>query len=198
MRRVGIYKYRALSSGHYIESDLDLKPVKPSEIESIRTWRNAQLEVLRQKRAISKRQQRRYFRNEVFADYSNVYPRQILFSIRESGELIGYAGLVHIDWSNQRAEVSFLLDPRISEGTQRYTGVFKSTLRILKRVAFSDLGLNRIFTETFSGRSSHVDVLVSCGFVEEGRMREHIFHDGTFRDSQIHAILKNGKENFDG
>jgi RimJ/RimL family protein N-acetyltransferase len=181
-----------------MESDLELKPVQPAEIESIRIWRNAQLAVLRQKKAISKAEQKRYFRNQVFADYSQVYPRQILFSIRESGELIGYGGFVHIDWSNQRAEVSFLLDPRISEGSVRYAAVFESTLRILKRVAFSDLGLNRIFTETFSGRSSHIDVLVLCGFIEEGRMREHIFHEGNFRDSQIHSIIKNSQGNNDG
>jgi RimJ/RimL family protein N-acetyltransferase len=197
MIHLGLYRYKTLPSAQYAEADLDLKPVQPSDIEAIRVWRNAQLKVLRQKEAISKPEQKRYFRNQVFADYPKVHPRQILFSIRESGQLIGYGGFVHIDWSNQRAEISFLLDPRISEGTKRYDSIFKLTLRILKRIAFSDLKLNRLFTETFSGRSSHVEVLVSSGFVEEGRLREHIFHDGKFLDSQIHAILRNGLENDD-
>ena len=34
-------------------------------------------------------------------------PNQLLFSFIENNLLIGYGGLVHIDWTNKNAEISF-------------------------------------------------------------------------------------------
>jgi RimJ/RimL family protein N-acetyltransferase len=125
----------------------------------------------------------------VFPEYVKSKPQQILLSIRERGELIGYSGLVHINWPDKRAEVSFLLNNQISEASARYNKIFKSTLSVLKRIAFFELKLNRLFTETYSVRTEHLRTLVSSGFMEEGIMRQHVFFDGEFRDSLIHGFL---------
>lgn len=146
---------------------------------------------------MSVHQQKKYFRREVFPEYSKTHPKQILFSIRESGEFVGYAGLVHVDWVNKRAEVSFLLKPSISEDKLLYEEIFRGTLRIMRKVGFEELGLNRIFTETYSGRLNHLEILPSCGFDEEGRMRGHVLIEGVFRDSYIHGCLANEQRKID-
>jgi RimJ/RimL family protein N-acetyltransferase len=183
------YSYKALSSERYSELHLEFASIQPSEIECIRVWRNSQLGILRQNSEISPKEQKHYFRKEVFSECSKSHPRQILLSIRDSGRLVGYTALVHIDWSNQRAELSFLLDPQIEEGTARFLMIFGASVRLLKRLAFSELGLNRLTTETFAGRHTVVEALESQGFLEEGKLREHVLIEGLFEDSQIHGCL---------
>ena len=42
-------------------------------------------------------------------------PYQILFSFLKNNEFIGYGGLVHINWEEKKAEISFLLNTKINE-----------------------------------------------------------------------------------
>ena len=56
-------------------------------------------------------------------------------------------------------------------------------------VAFTELGLHRIFTETWATRTSHIAILERFGFVLEGRMRDHVVKDGEVVDALIHGLL---------
>jgi hypothetical protein len=86
-----------------------ISAVQPEHIESIRVWRNEQLDVLRQAHPISVDEQTAYFDRVIWHDMDSTTPRQILVAIHLSGEFIGYGGLVHLSWSDQRGEVSFLI-----------------------------------------------------------------------------------------
>ncbi len=108
------------------------------------------------------------------------------------GEFLGYGGLTHIDWEQQRAEVSFLVDPERASDPERYECDLRAFLGFLQDWAFGELGLHRLFTETYAFREHHLSVLESAGFQPEGRMRDHVADPDSptgFADSLLHGLL---------
>lgn len=169
--------------------DLTIRAVAPSDIEAIRQWRNAQMAVLRQSSEIGPEAQRAYFDTHVWPQKLSAHPRQILFAIERDERLIGYGGLVHIDWEAARAEVSFLLDETLEAQPALRAEVFTGFLQLMQSVAFDDLRINRLFTETYNTRARHIETLESTGFSLEGTLREHVIIDGRRVDSLIHSII---------
>jgi ribosomal-protein-alanine N-acetyltransferase len=55
--------------------------------------------------------------------------------------------------------------------------------------AFTRLGLHRIFAATGPDNAASRAVLERLGFRYEGRMRDHVFTNGAWRDSLIYAVL---------
>ncbi len=154
----------------------------------IRLWRNLQIDVLRQKGEISEEDQLKYFESVVWPTFNQDNPRQILMSFFYEEKLIGYGGLVHISWEDKRAEVSFLVDPsRITP--EIYEHDFTAFLTLIKMMAFSDLGFERLYTETYDIREKHISILETNDFQREGIMRKHVLINGKRIDSIIHGCL---------
>ena len=164
------------------------RPIQSADIEQIRRWRNSQKNVLRQSKDIQPSEQELYYTRTLLPEYGKKEPNQILMSIFESGNLLGYGGLVHISWPDRRAEISFLLDP-IHEGDSDYKSIIFSTfLEVVGSVAFQDLGLQKLWTETFAFRTGHLEILEKKGFSSEGRLRKHWYINGEFIDSLLHGL----------
>lgn len=173
--------------------DLTIRAVAPRDIEAIRQWRNAQMAVLRQAYEISPGAQIVYFDTYVWPQKLSAHPRQILFAIERDERLIGYGGLIYIDWEAARAEVSFLLDDTLEAQPALRTEIFAGFLKLIQGVAFGDLRLNRLFTETYAIRAGHIETLESAGFSLEGTLREHVTIDGRRVDSLIHGLIASDK-----
>lgn len=165
-----------------------VETVQPGDIEAIRQWRNAQLDVLRQPAPITPAEQEAYFAARIWPSLQKARPAEILLSFHEGDRRIGYGGLVHIAWEHARAEISFLLDP--GEPSAAYAGRFTAFLALMKTIAFNDLGLTRLFTETYALRTDHIAVLEAAGFRREGMLRDHVQIGGRAVDSLIHGCLK--------
>jgi len=163
--------------------------VQDDHIEPIRAWRNAQLDVLRQSSPLTEADQRCYYENTIWPTLDHRQPHQILLSFFENDRLLGYGGLVHIAWPDRRAEVSFLLDPHGSMSEPQYGTLFTGFLSLMKVLAFTELGMHRLWTETYATRKNHVAVLEANGFQPEGRMRQHVQIGGAGVDSLIHGCL---------
>jgi RimJ/RimL family protein N-acetyltransferase len=155
----------------------------------IARWRNEQMRVLRQSRALTDESQMRYFREIIVPSMSVARPEMILASVLLRGHCIGYGGLTRIDWSAGRAEVSFLAETSRTMDHFRYATDFASFLDLLKIMAFSRLRLRRLFTETYDIRPYHVAALENVGFKLEGRLRKHYLIDGTLTDGLLHGLL---------
>ena len=183
--------YRQLSDNEYSYGAYRIIPIRESDMEPIRVWRNEQMDVLRQSRQLTEEDQRRYYSETVRESFEQPFPRIMLFSYLLEGHLIGYGGLTNIDWQNKRAEISYLLETaRNNEANgQQYVSDFSGFLRLMKLVAFEHLAFNRVFTETYDIRPLHISVLENNGFVLEGRMRQHVHIQGKFMDSLIHGYL---------
>jgi RimJ/RimL family protein N-acetyltransferase len=177
---------RTLSHRNYV-----IRTVQISDIELIRQWRNSQMDVLRQKKEISLTEQLAYYEKNIWPTLDETRPKNILLGYQIDDQLIGYGGLVHIDWDSQRAEVSFLLDPARTLDLHCYAADFLVFLQLIKTLAFDDLKLQRLCTETFSTREHHISVLVAADFVLEGVLRRHVILDGRPVDSLIHGCLNN-------
>ncbi|MCP5042028.1 MAG: GNAT family N-acetyltransferase [bacterium] len=163
--------------------------LRERDIESIRRWRNAQIDVLRQTAPISQDEQQRYFDSAVRPTFEARHPTMILFSLILETRCIGYCGLTNLDWQAGRAEISFLLDPERVADLPGYRRDFSVSLELLSHTAFEILGLHRLFAETFEIRPNHIEILEDHGFVLEGRLRQHAFARGGRVDSLVHGLL---------
>ncbi|WP_310391672.1 GNAT family protein [Hymenobacter sp.] len=185
--RLPTHSYLGLTDHHH---SYQLVPIRYDDREPIRAWRNAQLEVLRQAEPLTAAQQDAYFQRVVLPLFAQEHPDQLLFSLLHHGELVAYGGLVHISWPDRRAEVSFLADPARAAEAATYRADFLTYLRLLGRVAFEDLRLRRLVTETYDIRPAHVAIMEEAGFRFEGRLRQHVrLTSGIFADSLLHGQL---------
>ncbi|KOG78528.1 GNAT family N-acetyltransferase [Streptomyces varsoviensis] len=102
-----------------------------------------------------------------------------------AGGLVGFARLA-IDPHQQRAAtIGFALRPDawgVGHGVE--------TVHLLLGLAFEDLGLHRVWGARSPLNISSQRTMLAAGMVEEGRIREHVFVRGQWRDSVVHAILE--------
>jgi len=187
-------KYIILSKDSYSFQDYTLLSLRRKDIFKIKAWRNAQIDILRQKSVLTDKDQQTYYDKMVFPTYRQAYPQQILFSFLLESRCVGYGGLVHICWEYKRAEISFLVDSDRVFDSQTYQEDFQCFLEIIKYISFSDLNLNRLFLETYDVRNQHVQTIEKSGFVLEGRLKQHVIINGEPIDSLIHGMIKSDYE----
>jgi len=170
--------------------EYEITSVREMDALSIMRWRNAQIDALRQREPLTEERQLRYFREVVFPTFLMEHPPMVILAYLRQGKLIGYGGLVHLDWEAKRGEVSFLLDPTRTEDKQSYGQEFSNFLTLLKRLAFEQLELNRIQTEAYGNRPWHVQTIETNGFRPEGVLRQHMWKGDQWVDTYLHACLR--------
>ena len=177
---------KKISSGKFSLQNLEKK-----DIEIIRNWRNQQVKVLRQNKYITKNDQKKYFKNYILKQVKEKKPETFLFAFKENNITIGYGGLVYISWDNRRAEVSYLLNTKLTKKKKNYEFYTKKYFSIIKILSFKKLKLNKIFTETFYDRKFHIKILEKFGFKFEGKLLKHNYKKGKFIDVLVHGMVKN-------
>ncbi len=186
---IKLKQYKCLKRNTYELKPYSIVPIRYSDMEFIRKWRNRQIDILRQNTLLTKRDQKEYYTNIVEPLFSEKEPSQILFSYLQERILIGYGGLTNIDWLAKRAEVSFLLDDQRVVNDTVYWDDFSNFLALIKKVAFYDIYLHRLYTETYDIRPLHVKVLKKNGFKLEGTLKDHVVINNNYIDSLIHGLI---------
>lgn len=181
-RTYEILKKEAVSKGAY-----QLIPIRYEDRLPIMKWRNEQLFHLRQKHALSLEQQDQYFEKTIQPLFTIQEPPQLLFSLLKDGELVAYGGLVHINWTDRNAEVSFVMDTSVQK--EHFAELWETHLTLLKIFAFKYLNLHKIFTYAFDLRSHLYPALEAGGFREEGRLKQHCFFNGKYHDVLYHSCI---------
>jgi RimJ/RimL family protein N-acetyltransferase len=151
-------------------------------------WRNEQLYHLRQSQPLTTADQDRYFDEVVSRLFEQEQPAQILFSFLENEACIGYGGLVHINWTDCHAELSFLMDTALEEN--RFEELWSVYLPLIEQVAFEELRLHKIYTYAFDLRPKLYPILEKAAYGQEARLKEHILFNGSYVDVIIHAKIK--------
>ncbi len=182
--------YLILKSYKYTLGRFSIVPIRKQDIQKIRQWRNEQIEVLRQEKFLTKKDQEKYYENIIKPSFKSESPSLILFSILDGRICIGYGGLVHINWKAKNAEISFLLDTKKNKPDTRFRKYFQNFLKLMCRVAFQELNLNKLTTETYKFRKTVIDTLENNGFENEGILKNHAKLDELYCDSILHAIFK--------
>lgn len=176
------------------ESDYYFVGLRHDDIQEIRKWRNAQQDVLRQQRPITREGQEQWWENVVVPMRMRSNPEFLLVSILDIGrKLIGYGGLTYIDWHDRQAEISFLVSPVRAVDPILYEKDLLAFWRFLQNWAFKELGLQRLVTETYDFRHAHIALLEKAGMTLEGRTRNSVKVDNGYADSLLHELTATDK-----
>ncbi|WP_404478244.1 GNAT family N-acetyltransferase [Sphingobacterium sp. ML3W] len=150
-------------------------------------WRNEQIYHLRQNKVLTEKDQEQYFDTVVRQLFEQDFPNQILFSYLENGICIGYGGLVHINWIDKNAEISFIIKTELEETSFEFH--WEKYLSILSQIAFRGLSLHKIYTYAFDLRPRLYVALKRAGFDHEATLKDHCFFEGKYIDVLYHAKL---------
>lgn len=177
--------YKCLKQQHYTNGQQELVPIRSEDRYLIMQWRNEQIFHLRQNKPLTKAEQDHYFDQVIPAYFEADKPSNILFSYLHQGECIGYGALVHINWQDKNAEISFIINPELEKDFFEYHWV--NYLGLLEQIAFGDLDLHKIFTYAFDIRPHLYPAVEKAGFTLECRLKEHCLFEGVYKDVVIHS-----------
>ena len=184
-------QYNVLEIQEHFIGEFSLVPIRYEDKLHIMKWRNEQIYHLRQNKLLTVEDQNNYFKEVVGKLFGQDHPNQILFSYLKGDKCIGYGGLVHINWIDKNAEISFLLDTQLEKKEFSYHWEIYS--KLIEKVAFKELNLHKIYTYAFDIRPNLYTVLEKIGFVLDARLKEHCFFEGSYKDVLIHSKINSKK-----
>jgi RimJ/RimL family protein N-acetyltransferase len=180
-------EYKILNTQFFEENNFKIVPIRYEDRINIMNWRNEQMYHLRQQRLLTLEDQNNYFSNVISQIFSENKPNQILFSYLENNICIGYGGLVHINWIDKNAEISFIMNTSLEEEYFKFH--WSTFLNLLQKVAFGELNLYKIFTYAFDLRPHLYKVLENLLFYKEAVLKEHCLFNEEYIDVVIHSKI---------
>lgn len=177
--------YKNLNQQKFELDQFWIQPIRFKSHQEIMNWRNDQIKFLRQKEKLTKPDQVQYFDTVIRKLYEVKQPDQLLYNFYHEQSLIGYGGLVHIDWQNRNAEISFILDTRLNN-VESYLEKFPVFLRLIENVA-SELKFHKIFTYGYDIAAYRFEPLEKLGYQLEARLIDHISIENDLYDVRIYS-----------
>jgi RimJ/RimL family protein N-acetyltransferase len=181
--------YKTLNKQKYTAGDYSIVPIRYIDRYDIMNWRNEQMYHLRQDEILTKEKQDAYFNSVISELFAKENPGQILFSYLEGDKCIGYGGLVHINWKDKHAEISFIMKTELE--TEFFEKHWKIYLGLIEEVAFKNLQLHKLHTYAFDLRPHLYQVLEAADFKVEAVLKEHCFFNENFYNVVIHSKFNN-------
>ena len=180
-------EYKCLTQQRFACGDYELIPIRFEDRYKIMEWRNDQIYHLRQNEPLTKIQQDTYFSTVVSQLFEQNQPNQILFSFLKNNKLIGYGGLVHINWIDKNAEISFLMDTELEK--DYFNQIWQNYLKLLEEIAFKILHFHKIYTYAFDLRPQLYESLDEAKFKLEAVLEEHCFFENRFINVVLHSKI---------
>ena len=177
--------YTCFDKQIYKDKEFSLVPIRNEDRYKIMQWRNEQMFHLRQDKALTTLDQDAYFENTISKLFGQKQPKQILFSLLKKEKCVGYGGLVHIDWKQRTAEVSFLMDTELEK--VKFKKLWLLYLDMIEKVAFDELDLVKIYVYAFDLRPHLYPILTLSGFVFDERIKNKIQYKNNCIDVVIHS-----------
>jgi len=161
---------------------IELHAIEEIDLERLQEWRNDPeiRQYFREYRELSMAQQRLWYEEKVIND-----PDTLMFAIRisTSGEIVGCCGFNYVNWMHRRGEISFYIG---KDGAYIDSeGYAAESVKLLLDYGFSQLGLMRIWTETYAFDDKKRALLTSLGFQEDGILRNNYFIGGKWWNSIV-------------
>lgn len=179
--------YKVLNQNIFEKNEYLIVPIRSEDRYKIMKWRNEQIYHLRQYKTLTREDQDNYFDNTISQIFHQEKPPQLLFSFLKNGELIGYGGLVHINWRDKNAEISFLMNTELEkEYFKLYWSIF---LDLIEQLAFLELGFYKIFTYAYDLRPKLFEVLEEMCYILEARLKGHYLIETNYIDILIHSKM---------
>lgn len=105
--------------------------------------------------------------------------------VDDNDEYLGTISLKNVDMNSLNAEYAISLRRSIHG-----KGVATWATREILKVAFSELGLMRVYLNVLSNNASAIHLYEKCGFVYEGEFRQHIKIRGQICSLKWYSILR--------
>lgn len=113
-------------------------------------------------------------------------PKSADFAIEADGRLVGFCGLYRRDEVAQTAELGITIGDRDYLGR----GYGREAIGMLLDYGFRMLNLQRVYLNVNARNSRAIRAYLACGFVEEGRLRRHVWSAGDYDDLVYMGVLR--------
>ena len=111
------------------------------------------------------------------------------YDLDKDKQWVGYCALSHIDPIADKAEVSYVIDPKMADKGYGQEAIFQ-----LCYFGFYHLGLQKLYSDTFEYNDKEIKINEACGFSACGVNKRHYFKRGKLINSVSMAIFR---EDFD-
>ncbi|MFK7832201.1 MAG: GNAT family N-acetyltransferase [Winogradskyella sp.] len=179
--------YNVLNNQVFSRDTFSIVPIRYEDRMAILKWRNEQIYHLRQPKPLTEKDQDVYFDTVVNKLFEQEKPSQLLFSYMENDVCIGYGGLVHINWIDKNAEISFIMNTELEQA--HFAKHWTLFLELTEQVAFKELNFHKLCTYAFDLRPHLYEIIENAGYVKEGRLKEQCLFNGAYKDVLIHGKL---------
>src|SRR5450631_599216 len=125
---------------------------------------------------------------EGFYDEVTGSRNQVILAVadKKSGQHIGNVKLGPIHWIHRCATFGIMIGDKKSWGK----GVGLEATRLMVEYGFDRLNLRRIDLGVFAEHDAALRCYKEAGFKVEGRLRESLFQDGTYKDRVLMGLLR--------
>lgn len=179
--------YPFLEQNEFVKGEYSIVPIRYEDRLQIMQWRNEQIYHLRQAKPLTESDQECYFTNTVSKLFEQEQPNQILFSYLKNDECIGYGGLVHINWVDRNAEISFIMNTELEK--HEFEMHWQNYLSLIEDLAFSQLKLHKIYIYAFDLRPHLYSAVEAVGYQKDAVLNDHCYFNGEFKDVVIHSKI---------
>jgi RimJ/RimL family protein N-acetyltransferase len=164
---------------------VNLRALEEEDLELLKKWRNLDFvrKTTREYRLLDTINQKKWFETI----HHNSPPREIMFGItNKNNKLIGVTGLTYIDWKNKNSEISIY----IAKKNWQKTVEAKNTIHLILQYGFNELNIHRLWVEIYEIAKENIELFSKMKFKKEGVLRDKVWRDGKWWNSQIYSILK--------
>lgn len=106
------------------------------------------------------------------------------YSITKDGELVGHLTVWGIAMPTRIGTAAIIIGPEFQG-----KGYGRDAMQIALRLAFEELGANKVEIRAWDYNERAIHLYKSLGFIEEGRRRAATFHRSTFHDEVELGLL---------
>jgi UDP-4-amino-4,6-dideoxy-N-acetyl-beta-L-altrosamine N-acetyltransferase len=111
---------------------------------------------------------------------------QFIILVKKSSKPIGAINLINIDRKNLHCDWGYY----IGEDDSRMGGFAIEAELLILKYAFENLGLNKVYCQTFSFNKKVIAIHSKFGFTTDGILRQHHKTETGFADVVVMSILK--------
>lgn len=166
--------------------NLILRPVERKDLDTLRYWRTSP-EVSRH---YQDRLQISQVEQEAWFEAVSQSTRDYYFVVEKDGEFLGVCNVADISWVHRTAKMGIYFIPR--QEANSFLPVEAAIL--LLDYAFYCLNLRKICGAALATNQRSITFHNGLGFVNEGVLKQHVFHQGRYQDIVQQALFRQDYE----
>jgi RimJ/RimL family protein N-acetyltransferase len=167
-----------------------LRGIREDDLDSIAKWRQQVSNDILQTKVVNPASEisvRDYWRTRAIGGNSSdgrAFAVETIPVDAGDATFIGTVTFDNLSVQHRSALFAIALDPALTG-----RGYGRDAIRTMIRYGFRELGLHRIELGVWAFNTRALSAYLASGFVEEGRRRDAVFHDGRWHDEVIMSIL---------